>query len=218
MNARAHRLRHEAKLDDVARSARNYGLRWNTGRVGDLESGRIPATLPTLIALAQALGDATGEPISIADLAWFDGWVEVNPALVVRGDALASALKGQPVSLKAKDVLGAPERLGTAASQAFEQLAADCAQLGDIGGDLPVIEVQRVMNDAGVTEQRIAKELEISPYSLAVLSLKLWGSSFSAARDRQAGTNANAQRRGQVTRQMKQGLRRALEELSDGDD
>lgn len=218
MNARTHRLRHDTKLDDVARSARNYGLRWSTGRVGDLESGRIPTTLPTLLAVAQALGDATGEPVSLSDLTQFDGWVEVNPAFIIRGDAITSALSGQPLKLKAKDVRGSAEQLDAAADQAFEQLAADNAMLGSFGEDLPILEVQRVMHEAGVAEQRVTKELEISPNVLAVLSLKLWGSSFSAERDRRAGTDANAQRRGQITRQMKQELRRSLEELSRGDD
>src|SRR5690606_23430305 len=218
MNARIHRLRHGTKLDDVARSARNYGLRWSTGRVGDLESGRMPTTLPTLLAVAQALGDATGEPISLSDLTQFDGWVEVNATFIVRGDAIASALSGQPMKLRARDIRGVTEQVRKTANQAFERWAEDNAMLGRFGEDLPILEVQRVMHEAGVAEQRITKELEVSANVLAVLSLKLWGSSFSAERDRRAGIDANAQRRGQVTRQMKQELRRALEELSRGDD
>jgi hypothetical protein len=38
----------------------------------------------------------------------------------------------------------------------------------------------------------------------------LWGQSLSAKRDELAGADANAQRRGQISRQLKEQLRKAI--------
>lgn len=212
-NARNHRLRHDAKLEDVSRAARDYGLKWSTGRVGDLESGRIPATLPTLLALAQALGDVTSERVSVADLVHVDGWVEINPGLIIRGGALSSALRGEPMNLLVSDVLGASEECEGVVSRSFAQLEADNARL-DADTDLNFGEIRDAMKNFGIAEERIAKQLKISDYLLTCVSLILWGSTFSAERDRRAGTDANAQRRGQVTRTLKSEISEYLERHS----
>lgn len=214
LNARAHRLRHDAKLEDVARAAREYGLRWTTGRVGDLESGRIPATLPTLLALAQALGDVTSERVSLADLVHVDGWVEVNSDLTIRGEALSSALRGKPMNLLVTDVLGASEELGEIVSRSNAQLDADNARLGSDADDLLLVEIQEATKHFGVAEERLAKQLGLSEYLLTCVSLVLWGTTFSAERDRRAGAEANAQRRGQVTRTLKAEISEYLEQHS----
>lgn len=215
-NARAHRIRHDAKLDDVARVARHYGLKWSTGRVGDLEGGRMPATLPTLFAVALTLGEVTGEPMSIADLTWFDGWVEVNPGLKVRGDALTRVLRGEPARLMARDVME-PGEAKKIVNEAIEQMRADNDLLQGIGANLRIEDLEQAIHDAGVAEHRVAKELDVNQNVLATLSLHLWQSTFSAERDRRAGPDANAQRKGQITRQMKDELRSTLAGLRSGD-
>lgn len=214
LNARTHRLRHDAKLEDVARAAREYGLRWTTGRVGDLESGRIPATLPTLLALAQALGDVTSERVSLADLVHVDGWVEVNSDLTIRGEALSSALRGEPMNLLVTDVLGASEELDEIVSRSNAQIDSDNARLGSDADDLLLVEIQEAMKHFGVAEERLAKQLDLSEYLLTCVSLVLWGTTFSAERDRRAGAEANAQRRGQVARTLKAEISEYLERHS----
>ncbi|PPJ24154.1 hypothetical protein C5E45_28320 [Nocardia nova] len=62
----------------------------------------------------------------------------------------------------------------------------------------------------GLAEQRAAQSLGITGGRFASLCLELWGHAFVAERDRRAGPDANAQRRGQVTREMKAELRQAL--------
>ena len=213
-NARAHRIRHNATLDDVARAARDYGLKWNTGRVGDLESGRIPATFPTLFTLAAVLGDVTGEPVSLVDLVHVDGWVEINSTLTVSGRSLADALQGKPVTLHVRDVLGAREELDEAMARGTAQFAADNARLGADSENINIGDIQDVMRNSGVTEDRIAKQLDVSDYLLACISLTLWGASFSSERDRRAGADANAQRRGRVTRELKTEITSYLERHS----
>lgn len=211
LNARNHRLRHDATLEDVSRAARRYGLKWSTGRVGDLEGGRMPATLPTLFALAQALGDVTGDRISISDLVWTDGWVEVNPGLTVSGNALKRSVEGEPVELVAKDIYGAVEKV----FGIFEDIRRRHNEAwGDVPTELQYMdpqEVERVGAASGVAEQRLCKEYSLKRHVLAALSLHLWGRSFSEERDRRAGEGANAQRRGRVSRELKNEIEAYLE-------
>lgn len=217
-NARAHRKRHGATLEDVAKRASALGLRWNTGRVGDLESGRIPATLPTLVVLAQALGDATDERVSVADLVWYDGWVELNPALTIRGETLKQSLEGQPLALVARDIHGQVEK----AFGIFEEIRR---LHDDAWENVPEelqhedpIEVDRIAAAAGVAERRLCKDFSLRPHVLAALSHHLWGKSFSEERDGRAGEDANAQRRGRISREMKQEIEAYLaSRRTDGD-
>lgn len=210
-NARAHRKHYGATLEDVAKSASRLGLRWNTGRVGDLESGRIPATLPTLFVLAQALGEVTKKHVSIADLVWYDGWVELNPSLTIRGETLRESLEGEPVELVARDIHGQVEQI----FGIFEDIRR---MHQDTWGNVPEElqhkdpqEVARIAATAGVAERRLCKDFSIDPQALAALSLHLWGRSFSEERDRRAGEGANAQRRGRVSRELKSEIETYLE-------
>jgi hypothetical protein len=65
----------------------------------------------------------------------------------------------------------------------------------------------------GLTEQRVAAELGVSPETLCDTSLRLWETTFSAKRDEIAGPDAKPQRKGWATRQLKAALQ---EELTDG--
>jgi hypothetical protein len=85
-----------------------------------------------------------------------------------------------------------------------------------LGVDLPILVA--VKKSSGATEERMRKTLGISSMLLANLSAALWGHSFSQERDRRAGEGANAQKRGQVSRQMKAELQAAIEEAAYGDD
>jgi hypothetical protein len=66
----------------------------------------------------------------------------------------------------------------------------------------------------GLTEERVAAGLGISTETLCDTSLRLWKTTFSAERDRIAGPDANPQRNGRITRQLKAQL---AEALTDGD-
>jgi len=62
----------------------------------------------------------------------------------------------------------------------------------------------------GLTEERVAGRLGISTERLYAESQRLWNTTFSAERDRIAGPGANPQRKGQVTRQLKAELEKAI--------
>jgi hypothetical protein len=68
---------------------------------------------------------------------------------------------------------------------------------------------------SGLTEHRLAKRLKITEARLAHVSFQLWQSTFTEERDRRAGPDANQQKRGQVSRELRAELEKAL---ADGND
>ncbi|QQG99530.1 hypothetical protein HBE99_23995 [Mycobacteroides chelonae] len=91
----ARRIRGTITGDRVAQEARRYGLNWGTGRVSDLESGRVAPTLGTLIAVAAALEAATGAPTTVLDLVAWDGLVLVNQGFAIHGtNGVVNAITG----------------------------------------------------------------------------------------------------------------------------
>lgn len=69
-----------------------------------------------------------------------------------------------------------------------------------------------MLQRSGLAEDRLAKRLGIGPVELADVSYRLWRKTFSEERDRRAGPNANQQKRGRVSRE----LRTELKGLTDG--
>jgi len=60
-------------------------------------------------------------------------------------------------------------------------------------------------------DARIAGSLGLSAYRAAELMTELWGRSFSDERDRRGGPGANAQKRGRISRDLKQELQGAID-------
>src|ERR1700722_5821312 len=87
-------LRGDRKLELVARAARFAGLNWGTGRIADLEAGRVSPTLPTLISLCWAFRDLLGRPVELPDLFVGDGDVTLAPGVAVPIALLRKALDG----------------------------------------------------------------------------------------------------------------------------
>jgi hypothetical protein len=68
---------------------------------------------------------------------------------------------------------------------------------------------------SGLTEDRVAQRLKISRDRLAAVSFRLWQHTFSEERDRRAGPDANQQKKGRITRELRAELEKAI---ADGDD
>src|ERR1700740_2479063 len=79
----ARSLRGDRKAELVARAASLAGLNWGTGRIADLEAGRVSPTLPTLIALCWAFRDVLGRSVELPDLFAGDGNVDLAPGVIV---------------------------------------------------------------------------------------------------------------------------------------
>lgn len=209
----ARRLRGDATADQLAKAARRAGLNWGTGRISDLEHGRVSPTISMMVALAEALHSVRGTPITLADLVEHDGLVQLTTTEAVKGAALQRFLRGEPVELLIGDMPNS-EELEAELKAALATMVAERSKLPAILGSVPLETVMEVQRQAGETEARIAKALGVPASAVAAASAHLWGRTLSAERDRRAGENANAQDRGRITRQ----LRAEIQAVLDGDD
>jgi transcriptional regulator with XRE-family HTH domain len=195
------RLRGDAGVtrNELAKHARAQGLRWTDSKVGDFEAGRTSPTLATVLAISVALSYATRTDVTLAELMADDGFVVINDQLAIKGSKLAGAARGEPWRLDKDD---------TFASLLVE--IDDQLSKGKQRND-----VADVLARSGLDEDRLAKRLNITVEELAALSFGLWQRSMSDERDRRAGTDANAQKRGRISRVLQTELERVI---ADGKD
>ena len=188
-NARKLRLDAGVTLDQFALAARFCGLPWSTGRCGDFEAGRVLPNLETIYAAALALSQAIGRDVSLAELLASDQPVQINDKLSVDPSALADAMSGQPVTGETEN----HRRLGGVVGKFTRKMAVpvmlDAFREADV----------RMCRTIGVTRERGAAAM-----------YELWGRPFSDERDHRGQPGANAQHRGQISRQLKAQL---VEEL-----
>jgi hypothetical protein len=126
-----------------------------------------------------------------------DGAVKMNDGLVVDLSELRAALSGGAVSVRAKPKV----KLTALVTPTW-------------AGISPALHL-RVLNGFRETDARICKNIGVEPDIGAAAMAKLWSRTFTAERDRRGGPGANAQHKGQISRQLKTALEKAL---SDGDD
>ncbi|TXI57854.1 MULTISPECIES: helix-turn-helix domain-containing protein [Mycolicibacter] len=188
----AHRIRTDcgATLVEVAALANRDGARWNSSMVSRIERGRFDATIPTVLLIADALDvisrRAGRPPVRITDLLASDA-----PMQVATNDAEAYRVE---VTVEAADLI----RFLGGQTEAVEALVFSGA-----------LDQSRI---AGTDhEQRLAKSLGIPVRVLQHLAGQLWGQTFGEERDARAGEDANAQKRGRVTRELKQEIVEAYE-------
>jgi len=196
------RLVAHKSLEDVAKAAQSYGLPWSTGRVGDFEAGRAGPSLPTLFAAAAALGDVIGRRLELADLFAGSGDVAITDTAMVKRSALRAMLSGQPVKMSPRADL-VTITIKRPASQ-FPQWPK-----GLRGWHEPDLHA-RVLGELRETDLRMCKRIGVEPFAGAAAMAKLWGRSFVAERDHRAGPGANAQRRGQISRQLQAELQELI--------
>ncbi|MGO8769506.1 hypothetical protein [Mycobacterium sp.] len=195
----AHRLRRDAgvTLDQVSIAAKMRGLlKWSETRVADFESGRVAPNLATLIAVVLALQDAGCADATFPELLRSETPIQINDWLDLPDGQVINLLSGRPE-------LPSPEWVTAAINASWEHLKAS--------GFLT-----EVTQASGATEERTRKAFGISETELADLSAALWNRTFSEERDRRAGKGANAQTRGQVTRQMRKELQAAIKATTHG--
>jgi len=140
-------------------------------------------------------------PVRLADLVNFDGEVTVTEDFEPSGDHLADFCGG-----------GTWEHRTLALEQTWKSVADRLSSQSEIDWAESFIDWPKVL---GLTEQRVAATLGISTERLGAESLRLWNATFSSERDRRAGPDANRQKRGQATRQLKAELQKAI---TDGND
>ena len=206
--ARALRTDADVTLEEVAQVARRYGLPWTTGRVGDFEAGRTAPTLPTLVAATAALGEAIGQPVSLAKLVVGQGRVDINNDLSVDKTVLRKVLSG--------DAVRALDRRVSTLSKEFLKDASNTAVWPT--RLRAVVEAglhHSLLQDFSESDTRMCKNLGVNSSVGAAAMATLWSRTFSAERDHRAGPGTNAQHRGQISRRLKAELRDIIEH---GDD
>ncbi|OZD05122.1 hypothetical protein CH275_12185 [Rhodococcus sp. 06-235-1A] len=197
-----------AKGDAVAKAAQLYGLQWTDSRVSELESGRVSPTIPTLIVLALALTKVTGSHIGIGDLLGTEEKVLITETLAFSGHALASLVEGTEF-----DALN-PAEVWLETSKLDEVGRAIDSQR-HLPPGVSLEDLDDAYNRRTAADERAAKDMDLGDVLLAIWSLKTWGRTFSEERDQRAGPDANAQKRGQIARTLKNELR---ESITSGDD
>ena len=100
------RLRGDVTRNELAKYARGVGLRWDTSKVRDFESGRSAPTFATVLAASLALSYATGGDVTVADLVATplgEVAVVLNDRLAPLGEKVAAAVRGEPLRLGEDD-------------------------------------------------------------------------------------------------------------------
>lgn len=209
--ANARRIRGAATMAEVSDAARLYGAKWTSGTVAKIEAGKTRPTIETLILLMCALRWTTGNPVTMTDLLQSDQPIRISDTYSATSEVIIWALAGnefdddhniEPTDLQS--LVSDARSIGSDTPRAVrEQFLAT--------GDLPEV--------AAVTEQerRVAHDLEVAPVVLQYWAVHLWQRPFEDERDRRAGPDANAQKRGRVTRQLKAEIQSAIE-AQHGDD
>lgn len=202
----ARRLRGTATADDLAKAARRCGLNWGTGRVSDLEHGRVSPTLPTLIALAAALRSLSGTPVALSELVEHDGYIALAGELVVKGTALKRFIGGAPIDLRAADLYWDEDDPFVRKILGMDAEPASRGRRRDL----------YAASEQGETEARLSKSLGVDREVVATAAEELWGRTVSAERDARAGRDASPQMRGRVTRELKSELAQRISEAARG--
>jgi transcriptional regulator with XRE-family HTH domain len=208
-NVRNRRKTADISLDTLAASS---PLPMSTGRIGNIESARsTTTTLETLIAMAVALSRTTVEPVTLADLLDGEGEVVLGDQFTIELSTLRSVLRGESVPIsdaesdrKLGKVMREGSRMAIARSPEWKRLSQSARR------DLDPHDWLRVRMTMRESDIRMCKAIGADRELGAALMAKLWNEPFSAERDRRAGPDAKAQRKGQISRQLKADLEKAI--------
>lgn len=188
--------------DQLAGYARALGLRWTTSSVGDFESGRSAPTFATILTAGIALQWASMQrrtpedaPITLADLLDSDGLIALTDAIAVKAADLAEVCRGEELLLDWYQTVG-DRYVKSVPTEMLRE--ATTAQRAGITGK------QRL------AEQRLARQLGIEAVKLGAVAFQLWGKTYSEERDRRAGSDANQQKKGRISRELRAELEEAL--------
>ena len=208
--AREIRLRAGVTLEEVAKAARHYGLKWTANKVNAFETGGVSASLSTLYAVAAALNDVTERDVTLADLFIGSGKVVVNDRVTVPVGKVRAAVTGAPVEVTLRELTGEYERAVAAAEEirAREESWPPTLQRVTHGA------YRAVLAEFSDSDLRLARALGVDRSTAAAAMAVTWGKTFVARRDELAGPDANAQKRGRIARE----LTAQLKEVLDGDD
>lgn len=198
------RLRAQHSMDALASATRGNGAVWDSGAIAKVERGQFKiGTVPALVLLAASLTDLLGRKVGIADLIESESLIHVSDTRAVSSTDLMRWFAGEQLALFVTDDSSDAEYVAD-----IERWAA-----GESAYPVPKVDkivVEEVVAAQTLSDERVARTLELPNVVLASWSAALWGQTFTARRDELAGPDANAQKRGRITRELKTELQQAM--------
>lgn len=164
-----------------------------------------------MLVYCAALTRTSGGDVTLPDLFEGSAVVQLTDGLEVYASAMRRAVGGGSTAFTAEDVphANAPGSLPEIGDHAGAAVP-EGSRLPS-GADRAAVALA-VSAMTGLADTRAAKTLGLDIFELTAWSYRLWGAPFGLERDRRAGPEGNAQRRGQVTRGLFSELRTALAE------
>ncbi|MFF0607760.1 hypothetical protein ACFYUD_03710 [Nocardia tengchongensis] len=208
-NCRA--LRGTASMEDLADHARRFGVRWNSGSIAKIEQGAHRTTLTSIVVLAAALESLHEFSVGVPDLLKADGPIELTDVTAVENGAMLIEILSGGANLGS----AWPEVLDRRVRESLAVLPGKLAEQFDRWpAGIRMTDAAKLCATFDDADSRIGRSLGMSPDLLAAWCLRVWGKSFVAERDSRAGKNANAQKRGRVTREMKAELEQVIRDAT----
>jgi transcriptional regulator with XRE-family HTH domain len=215
-NAQNLRRGADVKLEQFAKRARLYGLKWTSGRVSDFESGKVAPTLPTLYLVTAVLTDLLGREVAVEELFAGEGRVALNDRVNLKLDTVRSGFR-EGFTVTISDMPDERDRHDKSMAEYIERLERIPESLT---AGMTIGEYRDVSGAMSDSDLRMCKNLGIDQTLGAAAMAKLWKQPFTAERDKRAEVDANPQRRGQISRQLKAELLSIIrgQDTADGDD
>lgn len=207
------RLREESNITtyELAECARRYGVRWTASSVSQIEAGKYKASIANVIVLCCAIGELVDSEIGAVDLFVHDNAARLTDRMAISNASLRKFLSGKPISMD--DLQATPEyqqELDESFPLSLRKIAETLANYQD--SDHPqvslvlLLEVSKASTEA---DHRVARSMGLEPLTFASWCAHLWGQTFTAERDSRSGAEANAQKRGRVSRALKREIEEA---------
>jgi len=206
IGANVRRLRGDASMAELAVIASKYGEIWDAGSIGKIEAGKYKATIQLLGILSMSLSELNQRNIRISELLQSNRAVSINKLVV--------ALPGELLDFLA-DRSKFVGHTVVAPSTEFERAVE--VEFRDHPEPIELEPASRVYQALTHGDRRIARELSMSSEAFAVWCSLVWERPFTVERDERAGPDASAQKRGRISRELKQELLKYMERYGHGD-
>lgn len=215
-NMKRTRERGGLTLDEVAREARVYGHRWNTGRVSRMERGEGSVTVDLLLFIAYLLGNLLGEAVRPADLLRSDEGIQIAPRATLNPGKAAQALEAGDSGLWTSDLVEGDDLI----DEEMEQVRARYDGVGEVLRPVGMTprtaeQLDEAHRAWSLSDERAARKLGLSQGRFTAWSIRLWGRLMSAEVERRSPAGATPQKKGRITREL---LAELQEVMSRGDD
>lgn len=207
-------------MAQLAVAGQTVGAKWTSGSIAQIEAGKFKATIENLVQLAHALtwlpAETRTEPgvinlrrrITVSDLLRSDRPIPINSHFTATSDVLLWFLADKPFN-HGHDLMMRDEEVREIA-EAAASLRRDMP--AEFRGNLErMSEGGELTSPISEQERRAATDLGLNPRAFKYWALHLWRRSFERERDARAGEDANAQKRGRITRTLKDEIRAAYE-------